>query len=898
MSAVVKAVKSVAKTVSKAVKTVVNTVVNTAKAIIKDPLPTIISLAGQAVGIPMPITQAAIAGARGGDLGDMAKAATIAYVAPMAASKVASAIAPNVSSAITNEAAAKAVTNATSKALVNGSIAAATGGDFGEAAAGTMAGSLAASGYQNFVAPSVVAKAQDMGISLDDSKNLSAALRTGVAAGTATAVAGGDFASSFATAVAEEGIEGGLERASESIKTSSFGESLRASPIGEAAKKITETYDNVTDSIENAFKKKNVATSEPLGNGVPTALVNEVPVSPNAEPGIVADADGKAIGKINPASNDAAYNQLVEAFEAPKTPSKQFGVATAQAPAYDSEGRLRVEIFGTAESEAAKQKKILETKALFGLGTPDPDSPYKSLLGGGASGKNFNPDGFALFAIDGGEEPSKVMLELENWKQEAKTPEQKKAVDDAIEKVKDIQIRSAIDGTSAKDAAKAAYSYDVINARGVVKDADEMVAEIASQKAMDAAKAETSSDILKTITAQSPTTSVPTPKPVEYTQTASVDDPTKDLQDLKNLYKASTGTALVPSAVPSLPELQQKVEEAKTEVSNAAVDASVAPTPDNTQKFNDAQANLELAQKAYDNAAAQVQEPDIKQPIVPPLPEPPSAPVLPSLPELEAAAQQAKAEAVDAAVTAQALPTPENEQAARDAQLNAELAQAALNEATKEPVLVPGPPAEPAPSATVGTTFPGQVPAEIAGQPTTFTPPTELPPVAMVEGELQPSTIGGITQGAGVTGGLGALSPEAGVAKAGSLPGGMPEGVPGGVPGGVADGTDTGLPGGGEEGIPQLPEVEVLGEDGKPAGPSSSLGGLRRFPVITYNYLGEPVGRRIIRRSPLNSLLDTSDKEKGVLGDLGSGVTFIDQPLEWLEPSLLARGGLIRFRRT
>jgi hypothetical protein len=248
-------------------------------------------------------------------------------------------------------------------------------------------------------------------------------------------------------------------------------------------------------------------------------------------------------------------------------------------------------------------------------------------------------------------------------------------------------------------------------------------------------------------------------------------------------------------------------------------------------------------------------------------------------------------------------------QAARDAQLSAELAQAALNDAAQKTDLVPGAPADLTPPETVSTTFPGEAPAEVTGQPTTFTPPAELPSIESVDGALQPSTIGGMLRDeAGTAGGLGTLSTDAGAGQVGGVPGdvsgGLPSGLPGGdlqgVAGGAPGGIDTGLPGGAEEGIPQLPPVEVIGEeeDERYIGQRFPLTRPSRTPIITYNYLGEPSGRRIVRRSPLMSLLGATGTDRGALGDLGSGVTFIDQPIEFLQPSMLAHGGLIRFRRT
>lgn len=52
---------------------------NTVQNIIDDPLPTILMIAGQSVGIPPFVTSAAITAARGGDLGDVAKSAAVSY---------------------------------------------------------------------------------------------------------------------------------------------------------------------------------------------------------------------------------------------------------------------------------------------------------------------------------------------------------------------------------------------------------------------------------------------------------------------------------------------------------------------------------------------------------------------------------------------------------------------------------------------------------------------------------------------------------------------------------------------------------------------------------------------------------------------------------------------------
>ena len=262
--------------------------------------------------------------------------------------------------------------------------------------------------------------------------------------------------------------------------------------------------------------------------------------------------------------------------------------------------------------------------------------------------------------------------------------------------------------------------------------------------------------------------------------------------------------------------------------------------------------------------------------------------------------------------------------AARDAQLNAELAQSVLDEAAQKTSLTP-PPLDSGSSSNLSTTLSGQVSPPMTDAATTFTPPTAVPSTEAPEGPLQPSTIGGMIRGdeQGVTGGLSTLSPEA--SGIGGVPGGMPggvsEGVPGGIPDGVPGSVSEGVPGGlpsglpgiirggdgtglldvGGEGISQLPPVEVIGE----LLPEDERYRVQRPPSATQQdgsggggggggalNAGQFIRRR---KSPLASLLPN---DQGLLGDLGSGVVFIeDLPYQWLQPSALARGGLIRFKK-
>lgn len=302
LSKIKKAIKKVVSGVTNTVKSVVTGVVDTVKAVIKDPLPTIAAIAGQAIGIPAPVTAAAITAARGGDLGDIAKSATIAYAANTASNavtpKISAAISPEVAKVVTNQAAAKAITAATSAALVNGTIAEATGGDFGNAAAGTFGGTMVAAGYQNLVAPDVIAKAEALGMSPKNAAQLSAAIRTGSAVGTGAAIAGGDFAIAFGSSLAQTGLS-----------------------IAEG---------KASDALDQFAKDRKLALGSPTKGDIPSSIGDGVPLADNAVYGKIYDRYGNEIGQIAPGASEDAYNQVLAAFSQPKAPSQQFGLPTAQ----------------------------------------------------------------------------------------------------------------------------------------------------------------------------------------------------------------------------------------------------------------------------------------------------------------------------------------------------------------------------------------------------------------------------------------------------------------------------------------------------------------------------------------------------------------------------------------
>jgi hypothetical protein len=153
MSAVVKAVTKVVDTVVEAVGDVVDTVVDVVKdvgsaiddyvlqPIKEDPVSFVVQVAATAVGIPPPITAAAITAAKGGDLEDIGKSALAAYVAP----KVGSTVATSVANATAGSALQNTLASAAGGAASGATSAAITGGDVGASALLGAAGSAGAS---------------------------------------------------------------------------------------------------------------------------------------------------------------------------------------------------------------------------------------------------------------------------------------------------------------------------------------------------------------------------------------------------------------------------------------------------------------------------------------------------------------------------------------------------------------------------------------------------------------------------------------------------------------------------------------------------------------------------------------------------------------------------------
>lgn len=141
-SDIVEAAGDVVSDVGKAVESVGQAIGDTAEAIAQDPIPVLVSVAAQAVGVPAPLTAAAITAARGGSIEDIAKSAGAAYVGGQITQGVSDYLPAGTEPVIRD------IVGGT---LASGTSAAITGGDIGASA---LAGGVG-SGVARSVAPTV-----------------------------------------------------------------------------------------------------------------------------------------------------------------------------------------------------------------------------------------------------------------------------------------------------------------------------------------------------------------------------------------------------------------------------------------------------------------------------------------------------------------------------------------------------------------------------------------------------------------------------------------------------------------------------------------------------------------------------------------------------------------------
>jgi len=194
---------------------------NVVQAVIDDPLPVLIAVAGQAVGIPAPLTMGALTAARGGDLEDIALSMGTAYFAPTVGGAISSTVSEVFIEAGMNEAFTQVASNSISKGLVNGTIAEIKGGSFEDGFAGGLTGGLVAGGVGevgSYVKDDVIALAQESGLDLKDATSLYNAGTRAVTAGVTSEVTGrNDFVTSFTNSAVGSSIDYGARELNSTI---------------------------------------------------------------------------------------------------------------------------------------------------------------------------------------------------------------------------------------------------------------------------------------------------------------------------------------------------------------------------------------------------------------------------------------------------------------------------------------------------------------------------------------------------------------------------------------------------------------------------------------------------------------------------------------------------------
>jgi hypothetical protein len=282
MSAVVEAVSNVVSDVFDAVGDVVESAVefvgdvvekvgDVVEAVIEDPLPVLLSVAGSFVGIPPYVTMGALSAARGGDLEDIALSMGTAYFAPQVGNALSSTMSSTFVQAGMNETFSQVASNSISQGLVNGTVAEVRGGSFEDGFAGGFTGGMVAGGVNevaSYVKPDIIRLAQESGLDLKDSTALYNAGTRAFSEGIGAEVSGkGDFVTAFSNSAVGSGIDYG-------------------------ARSLNATIDEQFETAITDWNKKD-PEGEPVevaktGAGIPDEVVGQVTVSGY---GVENDAD-------------------------------------------------------------------------------------------------------------------------------------------------------------------------------------------------------------------------------------------------------------------------------------------------------------------------------------------------------------------------------------------------------------------------------------------------------------------------------------------------------------------------------------------------------------------------------------------------------------------------------
>jgi hypothetical protein len=263
---VFEAVGDVVEDVVDVVGDVVDKVGDVVQAVIDDPLPVLLSVAGSFAGIPPMVTMGAITAARGGDLEDIALSMGTAALGSAAGAGFTNSLSSTFSSTFVeagvNETFAQVASDSITKGLVNGTISEIRGGSFEDGFAGGAIGGLVAGGVGevgDYVKPDIVELAMDSGLDLSDATSLYNAGTRAISAGVTSEITGrGDFATSFANSAVGSTIDAG-------------GRSLNAS--------IDEQFASAAYDWNKEDREGEMINTTAVGAGIPDDLVGQVTVS-------------------------------------------------------------------------------------------------------------------------------------------------------------------------------------------------------------------------------------------------------------------------------------------------------------------------------------------------------------------------------------------------------------------------------------------------------------------------------------------------------------------------------------------------------------------------------------------------------------------------------------------
>jgi len=238
---------------------------DTVERIVEDPLPTILSIAGAAVGIPPPLTAAAVTVARGGDLEDVALSAGTAYLARAVPGALSETLSPTIIEVIGNPEVASAVVNGISSGLVNGTVAEISGrGDFDDAFAGGFTGSIINSSVgeiSKFVTPDVQEMLTNAGLDPSTAGNIVGAGTRAAASGITAELTGrGSFETAFANSIGKNAIN---------FATNSISGQFRSVERGGVEQGRFEDDDQY-------YAGETATDTESTGAGIPESLISEV----------------------------------------------------------------------------------------------------------------------------------------------------------------------------------------------------------------------------------------------------------------------------------------------------------------------------------------------------------------------------------------------------------------------------------------------------------------------------------------------------------------------------------------------------------------------------------------------------------------------------------------------